>query len=62
MTHEQIRAKVQWALDEMTQADKMLEQSKTESIPSVAKMLKEDSSVRYRTAVNVLKATVLYLN
>jgi hypothetical protein len=62
MTHEQIRAKVQWALDEMTQADKMLEQSKTESIPSVAKLLKEDSSVRYRTAVNVLKATVLYLN
>jgi hypothetical protein len=62
MTHAQIRAKVQWALDEMTQADKMLEQSKTESIPSVAKLLKEDSSVRYRTAVNVLKATVLYLN
>ena len=62
MTHEQIRTTIAWALDEMTQADKMLEQSKTESIPSVAKLLKEDSSVRYRTAVNVLKATVLYLN
>jgi hypothetical protein len=62
MTHAQIRKTIQWALTEMDLADKMLEHSKAESIPSVAKMLKEDSSVRYRTAVLALKAAVIYLN
>jgi len=62
MTHAQIRRTIAWALTEMDLADKMLEQSKAESIPSAAKLLKEDSSVRYRTAVLALKAAVIYLN
>ena len=55
MTHDQIRTTIAWALIEMGRADQKLEQSKTESIPSVAKMLKEDSSVAYRNAVLTLK-------
>jgi hypothetical protein len=55
MTQAEIRSTVQWALNEMAQSDRMLEQSKAASIPSVAKLLKEDSSVRYRTALLTLK-------
>lgn len=58
MTHAEIRETIQWALNEMVYADKLLEQSKTASIPSVAKLLKEDSSVKYRTAVLTLKDAV----
>jgi uncharacterized tellurite resistance protein B-like protein len=45
MTHAEIRTTIAWALREMDRADQRLDQSETESIPSVAKMLKEDSSV-----------------
>ena len=55
MTHEEIRKTIAWALTEMDRADKILEQSNRESIPSAAKMLKEDSSVAYRTALLTLK-------
>jgi hypothetical protein len=55
MTHEQIRTTIAWALREMDRADQRLEQSKTASIPSVAKLLKEDSSVAYRNAVLTIK-------
>lgn len=55
MTHAEIRSTIAWALIEMDRADNMLEQSQRESIPSVAKLLKEDSSVKYRTAVLALK-------
>ena len=58
MTHAQIRKALAWALREMERADQRLEQSETESIPSVAKMLKEDSSVAYRNAVLTIKEAV----
>jgi hypothetical protein len=62
MTHEEIRTTIAWALIEMGRADQMFEKSKTESIPSVAKMLKEDSSVAYRNAVLAIKDAASYLN
>ena len=46
----------------MERADQRLEQSETESIPSVAKMLKEDSSVAYRNAVLTIKEAVNQLD
>jgi vesicle coat complex subunit len=55
MTHAEIRTTIAWALREMDRADQRLDQSETESIPSVAKMLKEDSSVAYRNAVITIK-------
>ena len=61
MTHAEIRTTIAWALREMDRADQRLDQSETESIPSVAKMLKEDSSVAYRNAVLILKDAVFLL-
>jgi hypothetical protein len=54
MTHAEIRTTA-WALINMDRADRKLELSEHESIPSVAKMLKEDSAVLYRSAVLTLK-------
>jgi vesicle coat complex subunit len=62
MTHAEIRTTIAWALREMDRADQRLDQSETESIPSVAKMLKEDSSVAYRNAVLILKDAVNQLD
>jgi hypothetical protein len=62
MTHAQIRKALAWALREMERADQRLEQSETESIPSVAKMLKEDSSVAYRNAVLTIKEAASHLD
>jgi len=62
MTHAEIRAAVRLALDKMDKSDKVLQQSYTESIPSVAKLLKEDSAVLYRSAVLALKDAVSHLN
>lgn len=58
MTQTEIRTTIQWALIEMDRADRMLELSQHESIPGAAKLLKEDSSVKYRTAVLALKDAV----
>jgi vesicle coat complex subunit len=55
MTHAEIRTTISWALINMDRADQRLELSEHESIPSVAKMLKEDSAVLYRSAVLTLK-------
>ena len=55
MTHAEIRTTISWALINMDRADSKLELSEHESIPSVAKMLKEDSAVLYRSAVLTLK-------
>ena len=55
MTHAEIRTTISWALINMNRADRKLELSEHESIPSVAKMLKEDSAVLYRSAVLTLK-------
>ena len=55
MTHAQIRETALRALINMDRADRKLELSEHESIPSVAKMLKEDSAVLYRSAVLTLK-------
>jgi hypothetical protein len=55
MTHAEIRTTISWALINMDRADRKLELSEHESIPSVAKMLKEDSAVLYRSAVLTLK-------
>ena len=55
MRQAEIRSIALNALKDMERSDALLEQSKTESIPSVAKLLKEDSSVRYRTALLTLK-------
>lgn len=62
MTHAEIRTTIAWALIEMDRADRMLELSHHESIPGVAKLLKEDSSVKYRTAVLTIKDAVNQLS
>jgi vesicle coat complex subunit len=62
MTHAEIRTTIAWALREMDRADRKLDQSETESIPSVAKMLKEDSSVAYRNAVITIKEAARHLD
>ena len=62
MTHAQIRETALRALIHMDRADRKLELSETESIPSVAKMLKEDSSVAYRNAVLTIKEAVSHLD
>jgi hypothetical protein len=46
------------ALNDMARADTMLQKSHRESIPSVAKLLREDSAVLYRSAVLTLKDAV----
>jgi hypothetical protein len=46
----------------MDRADRMLELSQHESIPSAAKLLKEDSAVLYRSAVLELKDAVSHLD
>ena len=62
MTHAEIRTTISWALINMDRADRKLELSEHESIPSVAKMLKEDSAVLYRSAVLTLKDAVNQLD
>ena len=62
MTHAQIRAAALHALIKMDRADRILELSQHESIPSVAKLLKEDSAVLYRSAVLALKDAVNQLD
>jgi hypothetical protein len=62
MTHAEIRTTIAWALREMDRADQSSTSRSTESIPSVAKMLKEDSSVAYRNAVLILKDAVSQLD
>ena len=62
MTHAQIRETALRALIHMDRADRMLELSQHESIPSAAKLLKEDSAVLYRSAVLELKDAVNQLD
>ena len=62
MTHAEIRTTISWALINMDRADRKLELSEHESIPSVAKMLKEDSSVAYRNAVITIKEAASQLD
>jgi|GEM_PF-5364947 len=58
MTQDEIRQTAMRALNDMARADTMLQKSHRESIPSVAKLLKEHSAVLYRSAVLTLKDAV----
>jgi len=58
MTQDEIRQTAMRALNDMARADTMLQKSHRESIPSVAKLLREDSAVLYRSAVLTLKDAV----
>lgn len=58
MTQTEARETALRALNSMARADRMLEQAKDEPIPSVAKLLREDSAVLYRSAVLTLKDAV----
>ena len=58
MRQAEIRSIALNALKDMARSDILLEQSERESIPSVAKMLREDSAVMYRCALLGLKDAV----